>query len=100
MKALCESDNKIVFEGIVGSSELVVMKTCSQMGDNKVFYSFEDFKNHVQRTGEAHKIIEVDKIEKQLGQPIVVTEGMFGTKKLGIEDFEMTITEFHKRYQY
>lgn len=100
MKALCESENTVDFESVVGQSGLVVMKTCSQMGDNKVFKSFEKYVEHVQSSGEAHKIIKVDELESLIGQPVVITLGMFGTQKLGIEDFEMTITEFHKRYRH
>lgn len=99
MKKLSQSSNEIVHVGIVGQSNVIAMKTCAQSGTSKLFMSRDKYVNHVQSTGECHRIVDLDQVTELQNEQFVITESMFGTHKIGIKGFEYSINEFVDKYQ-
>lgn len=79
---------------------IVVFKTASQSGDNKVFETFADYSESTQGTGEAHRIIEVGLVDELKGQVVEIEYNHFGVPSLIVEGIKYTISTFFTKYSY
>jgi len=79
---------------------LVIMKTASQLGSDEAFNTFADYVECVQGTREAHKIIEVERVEELKGVSVEIDYNHFGIPFVVVGGEELTISKFFTRYAY
>jgi len=79
---------------------MVVYKTASTMGSNDIFESFSEYHEAAVKMKEAHRIIEIDKVEELRGKEIEVEVDGWGNKNLIVDGVKFTITRFFNKYRY